>query len=79
MKAHSVVSQSLGPHGLQPARLLCPRNSLGQNIGVSSRSLLQGNLFNPGTELRSPTLSTLQENSLPSEPQGQRKYVNKYF
>ena len=38
---HSVVSNSLRPHGLQPTRLLCPRNSPGKNTGVDSHSLLQ--------------------------------------
>ena len=36
------MSNSLRPHGLCPARLLCPWNSPGKNIGVSSHSLLQG-------------------------------------
>ena len=38
----SVVSDSLQCHGLQPARLLCPWDSLGKNPGVGSHSLLQG-------------------------------------
>ena len=36
----SVAADSLGPHGLYPARLLCPWNSLGKNTGVGSHSLL---------------------------------------
>ena len=40
--SHSVVSNSLWPHGLQPASLLCPWNSLDKNTGVGSHSLLQG-------------------------------------
>ena len=40
--SRSVVSDSLRPHGSQPARLLCPWNSTGKNIGVGSHSLLQG-------------------------------------
>ena len=35
-------SVSLPPHGLLPARFLCPWNSPGQNTGVGSHSLLQG-------------------------------------
>ena len=31
---HSVASNSLRPHGLYPARLFCPWNSLGKNTGV---------------------------------------------
>ena len=38
----SVVSSSLQPHGLKPARLLRPWDSLGKNTGVGCRSLLQG-------------------------------------
>ena len=38
----SVVSNSLGPHGLQPARLLCPSDPPGKNPGVGSHALLQG-------------------------------------
>ena len=38
----SVVSNSLPPRGLQPTRLLCPRDSPGKNTAVDSHSLLQG-------------------------------------
>ena len=38
----SVVSDSLRPYGLQPARLLCPWNSPGKNTGVGCHALLQG-------------------------------------
>ena len=38
----SVVSNSLQPHGLWPARLLCPWNFPGKNTGVGCHSLLQG-------------------------------------
>ena len=41
--SHSVLSNCLGPHGLQePTRLLCPWNSPGKNTGVGWHSLLQG-------------------------------------
>ena len=33
---------TLGPRGLQPARLLCPWSSPGKNTGVGSRFILQG-------------------------------------
>ena len=59
------VAQScptLRPHGLYS-----PWDSPGQNTGVGSLSLLQGNLPNPGVEPRSPPL---QADSLPAEPQG---------
>ena len=38
----SVVSDSLQPHGLQSARLLCPWDSPGKNPGVGCHCLLQG-------------------------------------
>ena len=44
----SVVSNSLQPHGLQPARLLCPWNSPGKNTGVGCQSLLQGIFLTQG-------------------------------
>ena len=37
----SVVSDSLWPYGLKPARLLCPWDSPGKNTGVGSHALLQ--------------------------------------
>ena len=41
-ESRSVMSDSSRPHGLWPARLLCPRNSPGKNIGVGCHYLLQG-------------------------------------
>ena len=57
------MSDSLQPNGLES-----PWNFAGQNIGMGSLSLLQGNLPNPGIKPRSPTL---QADSLPDEPQRQ--------
>ena len=45
-------------------------NSLGQNIGMGSLSLLQGIFAAQGSEPRSPAL---QVDSLPAEPQGKPK------
>ena len=39
---HTVVSNSLQPHGLQPTRLLCPWDSPGNSTGVGCHALLQG-------------------------------------
>ena len=64
----SVLSDSLRPHGLYS-----PWNSPGQTAGMSSLSLLQGNL-NPGIEPRSPTL---QADSLPAEPQGSPRILER--
>ena len=38
----SVVSNSLQPHGLQHARLLCPWDFPGKNTGVDCHLLIQG-------------------------------------
>ena len=40
--SHSAASNSLGPHGLQPARLLCSWDSPGKNTGMVCHSLLPG-------------------------------------
>ena len=37
----SVMSDSVRPHGLQPTRLLCPRDSPGKDTGVGCHFLLQ--------------------------------------
>ena len=65
--SRSVVSNSLGPHGLQPTRLLHPWNFPGMSTGVGCRFLLQGNLPNPGIEPGSPAL---QADALPSKSPG---------
>ena len=48
---YSVVSDSMQPHGLQLARLLCPQDSPGKNIGVGCHFLLQGILPTQGFNL----------------------------
>ena len=52
--SHSVMSNSLRPHGLQSTRLLCPWDFPGKDTGVGCHFLLQGilplsynNLFLP--------------------------------
>ena len=64
----SVVFDSFRPHGLWPARLFCPWDSPGKNIGAGCHFLLQGgDLFDPGIKPGSPAL---QADSLLSEPPG---------
>ena len=58
-ESHSVVSNSLRPHGLYS-----PWNSPGQNTRVGSLSLLQWDLSDPGIKAGSPAL---QADSLPAE------------
>ena len=42
LRSDSLVSDSLGPHGLSPTRLLRPRDFPGKNTGVGCHALLQG-------------------------------------
>ena len=67
---HSVVADSLRPHGLEPARLLCPWDSPGENTGEGCHFLLQGIFL---TQELNPHLLCLlhwQMGSLPAEPPG---------
>ena len=63
----SVVSNSLRPHGLQPARLLCPWYFPGNNTGVGCHFLLQGVFPTQGLN---PGLPHCRQMFLPSEPPG---------
>ena len=49
--SRSVVSNSLRPRGLKPARLLCPWDSPGKNTGVGCHALLQGIFPTQGSNL----------------------------
>ena len=61
----SVMSDSLQPYGLQPARLLCPWDSPGKNTGVGCHVLLQGIFPTQGLNLRLLHLLNWQVGSLP--------------
>ena len=72
---HCVLSRlscdSLWLHALQPARLLCPRDSPGKNTGMSCHALLQGIFPTQGSN---PSLSCLlhwQAGSLPRAQPGE--------
>ena len=54
--SRSVVSDSLRPHRLQPARLLCPWNFSGNSTGVDCQFLLQGIFPNQGSNPGFPHL-----------------------
>ena len=64
--SYSVTSDSLQPHGLWPARLLCPWDFSVKN-GSELPFPSPGDLPDPVTEPRSPAL---QADSLRSEPPG---------
>ena len=70
----SVMSNSLPPHGLQPARLLCLLRLLWgfsrQEYWNELLCLPPGDLPNPGIKSVFPTL---QADALPSEPPGKPK------
>ena len=63
MSSHSVMSDSLRPHGLQTARLLHPWDFPGKNTGVGCHFLLQGIFptqgLNPGLSHGRQTLYCL--------------------
>ena len=63
---HSVVSDSLQPHGLQPARLFCPWDFPGKNTGVSCH-FLQGIFSTQGSN---SCVLHQQSGSLPLHHQG---------
>ena len=64
---HSLMSDSLGPHGLQPSRLLCPLDFPGMNTGVGCHFFLQGIFLTQGSN---PHLLHWQTDSLPWSHQG---------
>ena len=66
----SVVSDSLWPYELQPARLLGTWDSPGKNTGVGCQSLLQGIFPTQGLNLWLLHLPHWQVGSLPLAPPG---------
>ena len=66
--SHSVVSDSLIPHGREPARLLCACNSPGKNTGVGYHFLLQRIFLTQGPNWHLLHLLHWQAGSLPLAP-----------
>ena len=64
---HSVIFDSLRPHGREPARLLHLWDFPGKNTGVGCHFLLQGIFLTKGSNSGLPHL---QADSLPAEPPG---------
>ena len=64
--SHSVMPNSLQPHGLSLTRLLCPWNSPGKNTGVGCHSLLQGIFLTQGSN---PCLLHCRQMLYPLSPQ----------
>ena len=65
MLSRSVVTDSLRPHGLQPASLLCPWNSPGRNTGEGCHFFLQGIFQTQGSNSHLLHLLHWQVDSLP--------------
>ena len=71
----SVVSDSLWPFGLSPARLLCPWDSPGKNTGVHCHALLQGIFLTQGSNPCLLHFLHWQVGSLPLSHLGRLQYV----
>ena len=76
--SHSVVSDSLRPHALQPARPLCPWDFPGKNPGVGCHFLLQG-IFpaqgsNPVSRIAGQTFYRLSHQGSPKFSVSTAKY-----
>ena len=71
--SHSVVSDSLRPHGLWPARLLCLWNSPSKNTGVGCHALLQGSFPTQGSIPGFLPLLHWQACCLPLMPPGKQQ------
>ena len=62
------MSSSLWPNELQPASLLCPRDSPGKNIGVGCHALHQRNLSDSGIESTSPVFPAKADRFFTTSP-----------
>ena len=71
MLSHSVVSNSLRPHWLQPARLLCPWNSPGKSTGWAAVPSSRGS--SQPMQVASPETPALPAGSLSLSHPGSRK------
>ena len=71
----SVMSDSLQPHGLQPARLLCPWNFPGKNTGAGCHFLFQGIVLTQGSNLCLLHLLQWQADSLALVPLGKTRVL----
>ena len=66
--SHSVVPDSLRPHGTVAHQFLCPWDSPGKNTGVGCHFLLQGDLPNSGMEAESPASPALAGGFFTTDP-----------
>ena len=66
---------SLQPHGLQPARFLCPWNSPGKDTGESCHAPFRGIFLTQGLNFHLLSLLHWQLASLPLAPPGKHLYI----
>ena len=71
--SHSVMPNSLRPHGLHPTRLLCPWGFSREECWSGLPFPSPGDLPNPEVQPRPPTL---QVDSLPAEQPGKPTYTH---
>ena len=79
MLSHFSDSDSLQPHGLEPARLLQSWNSPSKNTGVGCHSLLQGIILTQGLNPCLLSLLPWQACSLPVAPLGKTLLIQFQF
>ena len=70
-----IMSESLWPHGLEPASFLCPGNFPGKNTGAGCHFLLQGIFPTQGLNPHLLPLLHWQLDSLPLAPPGRSLQV----
>ena len=78
-KVTSVMSESMRPYGLQPARLLCPWDSPGKSTGVGCHALLQEIFLSQGSNPHLLCLLHWQVGSLPLAPPGKPRQQGASF
>ena len=79
MLSCSVVSDSLGPHGLKPARLLCPWDVLRQEYKSELPFPTPGDLPDPWIELKTPASPALAGGFFTTVPPRKPLYIYTYI
>ena len=77
--SRSVASDSLPPHGLHPARLLCPWNFPSKNTGVGFTSPYASDLPNSGVKPASRVSPALAGGFFTPVPRGRPLFILFYF
>ena len=78
LSSNALSCPTLWPQGLEPARLLCPWDSPGNNTGVGCCALLQRDLPDPGIEPSSLVSPALSGRFLTTEQPGDL-FLNRYW